>query len=98
MRERHDADIQRLERERDYFRGRAERLELRLLPDPVARDKKINTGEPIRMGGRKTWAQVQRENAENIRRANEEAEHKKRETSERADAPKSLEVNDVHGT
>lgn len=83
-----------MQKERDYFRGRAERLELRLLPDPVARDKKINTGEPVRMGGRKSWAQVQRENAENIRRANEETERKKRETSERADAPKPLEVSD----
>lgn len=66
------AQIEDLKRERDYFRGRAERLELRLLPDPVARDKKINAGEPVTIGGHKSWRQVQAEHTEALKKAAEE--------------------------
>ena len=46
------------QKERDYFRNRAERLELRLLPE--AQQKPERKGKPV-MVGRPSWEAVQRE-------------------------------------
>lgn len=53
-------------KERDYFRSRSERLELRLIPEPSVRPVRppMNSA-PI---GRKNWAQVQAEHAEKIKK------------------------------
>lgn len=53
-------------KERDYFRTRAERLELRLIPETVQRPVRPPTNStPV---GRKTWAQVQADHAERIKK------------------------------
>ena len=53
-------------KERDYFRTRSERLELRLIPEPAMRPiRPPANSTPI---GRKTWAQVQAEHAERIKK------------------------------
>jgi hypothetical protein len=56
--------LAKTERERDYFRTRAERLELRLIPEPIQRPVRPSNAVPV---GRKTWAQVQAEHAEKIK-------------------------------
>ena len=59
---RHDLDEARSQR--DYFKGRAERLELQLLqPRIAARQADANPAEPRAhptgtIGGRKTWQQI----------------------------------------
>ena len=54
-----EADLAEMKRERDYFKGRAERLELMLMPNrnPIAAVK------PELHPARKTWAQVQEDHA-----------------------------------
>lgn len=55
-------------RERDYFRGRNERLELMILPQRTtpkterADWRRDNPGGATQVGGRKSWAQIEREN------------------------------------
>lgn len=67
--------LAKAEKERDYFRTRAERLELRLIPEPVQhpiRPPSNTTAVP-----RKTWAQVQAEHAEKIKQELAEEAQKK---------------------
>lgn len=58
------ADLDEARSQRDYFKGRAERLELQLLqPRIAARQVDVNTAEPrvhssATVGGRKTWQQI----------------------------------------
>lgn len=60
------SDLADAKRERDYFRQRAERLELRLIPETVVRPvRPPANASPV---GRKTWLQVQAENQEKIKR------------------------------
>jgi len=65
-----EAQTAEAQKERDYFRGRAERLELRLLPDPVPRNVPRGTQEPV---GRKNWKQVQQDHAEKLAKEAEQA-------------------------
>lgn len=59
----------------DYFRDKADRLELRLIPPPVVRG--IRSLQDMKPVGRKSWNQVQAEHAEKIRQQEEaEAEAK----------------------
>lgn len=53
-------------KERDYFRSRSERLELRLIPEPAVRPVRSTTNATS--VGRKTWAQVQADHAEKIKK------------------------------
>jgi hypothetical protein len=76
-----EADLAEARRERDYFKGRAERLELMLLPgrNPVTVRAAV---QPLQNMGRKNWAQIEQENAkrmieqENAKRMAEEAAKK----------------------
>lgn len=55
------ADLQEARHERDYFRGKVDRLEMVLmhLPEPVARPRALPANvEPV---GRKSWAQIQQD-------------------------------------
>jgi hypothetical protein len=55
------ADLEEARHERDYFRGKVDRLEMVLmrLPEPVSRPRTVPANvEPV---GRKSWAQVQEE-------------------------------------
>jgi hypothetical protein len=62
------ADLEEARRERDYFRGRNERLELMLLPNRVTPQtqrsdwRQQNPGGATLVGGRKSWAMIEREN------------------------------------
>lgn len=60
-----EQDVAEVKRERDYFKGRAERLELMLLPNhnPIARQA-VQTKLQAPM--RKTWAQIEAENAKEL--------------------------------
>ena len=58
----------------DYFRTRAERLELRLIPEVQARPVRPVNAQPV---GRKSWAQVQAENQERIKKELEEEAQRK---------------------
>lgn len=59
----------------DYFRDKADRLELRLIPPPVVRGARAP--QDMKPVGRKTWAQVQREHAEELKKQEQaEAEAK----------------------
>jgi hypothetical protein len=63
------------EKERDYFRERAERLELMLLPERTARPVRVpGNRAPI---GQRTWAQVQAEHAEKLKKEAEAEKQKK---------------------
>lgn len=67
-----EREIEDLKRERDYFRGRAERLELRLMPSQSPAVIPSN----FRPVGRKTFAQVQEEHARKLQEeANQEKEN-----------------------
>ncbi len=57
--------LAKTEKQVDYFRTRAERLELRLIPEVQARPVRPVNAQPV---GRKTWAQVQADNAERIKK------------------------------
>lgn len=50
----------------DYFRDKADRLELRLIPPPVVRGPR--SPEDMKPVGRKNWKQVQAEHAEELKR------------------------------
>lgn len=65
------ADLEDARRERDYFRDKADRLELRLIPPPVVRG--IRSPEDMKPVGRKNWKQVQADHAKELRKQ-EEAE------------------------
>jgi hypothetical protein len=71
------ADLEEARRERDYFRGRNERLELMLLPQRTTPQttradwRTNNPGGVTLTGGRKSWAMIEREN-----RIQQEAEAK----------------------
>jgi len=67
-----DRTIQLLERElaearkeRDYFKGRADRIELMLMPNPVIREKIARVGTPF-TAGRKTWEQILEEHQKKL--------------------------------
>jgi len=69
------AELAEARKERDYFRGRCERLELMLVPSPAPRIvRPTGTQVPI---GRKTWVQVQVENADRIAKEIEAEQQKK---------------------
>ena len=69
------AELAEARKERDYFRGRCERLELMLVPNPAPRIVRQPAGtQPV---GRKTWAQVQAENADRITKEIEAEKQKK---------------------
>ncbi len=56
----------------DYFRDRADRLELRLIPPPVVRG--VRSPADMKPVARKTWAQVQAEHADKLKQqADDEA-------------------------
>jgi hypothetical protein len=56
----------------DYFRDKADRLELRLIPPPVVRGAR--SPADLKPVGRKTWAQVQAEHGETLKKqADDEA-------------------------
>jgi hypothetical protein len=82
------ADLEEARRERDYFRGRNERLELMLLPNKVTPQtqradwRTTNPGGATLVGGRKSWAMIEREN----RLANEQD---KKDNPEQKAAPKN---------
>ncbi len=67
--------LAKVEKERDYFRARADRLELMLIPQrrPAAPERPRNT-QPVPM--RKNWAQVVLENAAEIERKAQQAKEK----------------------
>ncbi len=69
--------LAKCERDKDYFRTRAERLELRLIPE--VQPRAIRPPVNAQAVERKTWAQVQQENAERIRKEAEEKQAKPRE-------------------
>jgi hypothetical protein len=81
--------------ERDYFRGRCELLEMRTAVRPHFapgkrpdwRETDPNTIVPRGVevkGGRKTWAQIQAENTEKIRAAQEKAAQEEKEKTKSA--------------
>ena len=81
--------IAALERERDYFRGRAERLELRLFPDPASKPKRE---PPKEVPGRaQRWVEVQQEHARQNRAAEEREAKERQDKHQRIDQPKSFE-------
>jgi hypothetical protein len=61
-------DLEEARRERDYFRGRNERLELMILPQRTTPQTKRtdwrrdNPGGVTQVGGRKSWAMIEHEN------------------------------------
>jgi len=72
------ADLEEAKRERDYFRGRCERLELAREADKkpvVIAPRPQRDLSPV--GGHKTWKQVQAEHREKIQQQVAEAEKQK---------------------
>ena len=59
----------------DYFRDKADRLELRLIPPPVVRG--IRSPQDMKPVGRKNWKQVQADHAEELRKQAEAEEQAK---------------------
>ena len=82
------ADLNEIRHERDYFKGRAERLELLLTQPRIAnRDiSTVGTEQPRvhpsgTVGGRKTWQQVISDRRKELAEVAKHAEGKKPETS-----------------
>jgi len=69
------SDLDECRHVRDYFRSRCDRLELLLLPNQVQRERKPID---VRPSGRKSWAQVQQENSEKIKKEIEAEQAKAR--------------------
>lgn len=90
-----EAQLAERTKERDYFRGRAERLELRILPDPIVREKKVNTGQAPGIAPRKRWAEVQAEASEKLRQELAAEKEKENQKASRIDAPKPIEQTDA---
>jgi hypothetical protein len=59
----HERELEDVRKERDYFKGRAERLELMLIPDR-ARPSLATFVDPNLVVGRRTWDEIQREHEE----------------------------------
>lgn len=81
------ADLEEARRERDYFRGRCERLELARETDKkpiVIAPRPQRDMSPV--GGHKTWKQVQQEHREKIQQQVAEAEKAKQEAKKQAAA------------
>lgn len=70
------ADLEEAKRERDYFRGRCERLELAREQKPVVVAPRTPR-DMSPLGGHKTWKQVQAEHREKIQQQVAEAEKQK---------------------
>jgi hypothetical protein len=84
-----ELEVEAARKERDYFKGRAERLELRILPDPVHRILKTRgVGETMQAARPRSWEQVQADNARKIRDELAEEAREKQEKESRPDAPK----------
>ena len=64
-----EADLAEAKRERDYFKGRAERLELMLMPN---RNPIVAADKPVLHPARRTWAQVQEDHARQMAEAQSE--------------------------
>ena len=62
------ADLDEAKRERDYFRGQCERLQLLTQPRPQPRAdwRETQPQGATKIGGRKTWAEIQAENTKKI--------------------------------
>lgn len=87
QRQRFELDISEARGERDYFRNRCERLELRILPDPLTR--KVRTGEPKEViTGRPNWAKVQADHVRKQREEARQAAEREAQRGARIDAPK----------
>lgn len=74
------AEIEDLKTQRDYFRTRAERLELIVLA-PKMKEPVVPRIEAQVVTGRKTWKQIQEEHAEQHKREMEAAAKKAKETN-----------------